>query len=440
MKRIALCIIAVIMTMTYSSCREGETELYDPLNIQSINYPSEQFESLWRSMATNYVMWDIDPTDWNAVHDEYYPKFKELDEKWKSYSNGESSEAVSTDELKELYESAFANLIDHHFSLKVFNYWGGPDETISSFGFSPGDQEIKRRDYYHDYYISAFKVYALSTSLEEMNDNIEKLPIVQHLRKLEAEGRASEIMYGCYNEMCVVSALIDGKIPYLYFSAFEITELLGSSNIGVEGTAEEQTFQAFCNFYKNILAEDENNIDGVILDLRENIGGILLDHRFLLGALVDQPIQAGWARYKVGLGMYDYGVWTPHIFYPGQAYRNDFSKPIVVISDIHSVSMAEITTMMAKELPNGYVVGERTYGGHGVLSDETYALYSGTFGSVDGPYYGYMSDHLVKTLDGEILEGIGISPDINMTFKKENLTGGNDTWMDRAITVVKTGN
>jgi hypothetical protein len=439
MKKITLCIIALIVTLTFSSCRKDETELYDPLNIQSFDTPSEQFESLWRAMATNYVMWDIDPTDWNAVHDEYYPKFLKLDEKWERYDNDESTEAISTDELAELYVSAFANLIDHHFSLRVYNYWGESEETTEYFNFSPGNQEIKQRDYYHDAYILAYKAYSSSTSLEEIDDKIENTSIVQHLRKLETEGRASQIMYGSTSDMCVISALIDGKTPYLYFSTFDISNLLNNSNIWVDGTAEAQTYQAFNNFYKNILTEDENSIDGVIIDLRENNGGILLDHRFLLGALVDQPIQAGWARYKAGLGMYDYSAWTPHIFYPGPYYRIGFSKPIVVISDINSVSMAEITTMMTKELPNGYVVGERTYGGHGVLSSETYALYSGTFGSKEGPYYGYLSDHLVKTLDGEILEGIGISPDINMTFKKEDLTGGNDTWMDRAITVVKTG-
>lgn len=37
---------------------------------------SSQFDYLWKCMSTGYVFWDVDETDWDAVYDEYMPKFQ----------------------------------------------------------------------------------------------------------------------------------------------------------------------------------------------------------------------------------------------------------------------------------------------------------------------------------------------------------------------------
>jgi C-terminal processing protease CtpA/Prc len=41
--------------------------------------------------------------------------------------------------------------------------------------------------------------------------------------------------------------------------------------------------------------------------------------------------------------------------------------------------------------------------------------------------------------DGQILEGIGITPDIPLTFNEADVTNGNDTWMDGAISYIHNG-
>jgi C-terminal processing protease CtpA/Prc len=102
--------------------------------------------------------------------------------------------------------------------------------------------------------------------------------------------------------------------------------------------------------------------------------------------------------------------------------------------------MAEVTSLAVRNIPNSCIIGERTTGAMGILGYEYSTYYSGTFGDEDGPHYCYMSDHLNRTLNGEVLEGIGVTPDISLKFNLAEVTEGNDTWMDRAISYIQNGN
>ena len=139
-KILLISLLAVIATL--SSCRKDEIDLLRPDEMLSYTTPSQQFNSIWCSMNQSYVFWDIDPTDWDAVYDEYYPKFKELDKQ----------EYVATKDLEALYSGAFKTIIDHHLLIEVFNQWADPNDSDDpgKLAFSPGNNEIQTRDYYHD--------------------------------------------------------------------------------------------------------------------------------------------------------------------------------------------------------------------------------------------------------------------------------------------------
>jgi hypothetical protein len=370
-------------------------------------------------MLTSYVMWDIDPTDWYAVYEEYRPAFEALDKQV----------YVATDDLQKLYEGAFKNLRDHHLSLKVWNLWMGPDETSHGFYIKPGVGEVVCRDYYHVNHLWH-------------RDSMEEQPVVAHLLQLEEQGKASEVKYGYFTSsdgsiIDVVSAVIEDRIPYFYFSGFALSELIpGRVEMDEEAYSALEAWECFRD---NVIERTDDEIDGVIFDLRGNGGGIIADQQYLLGLLIDEPLQASEARYKIGLGMYDYSPWMPFCFYPSENHREGFHKPIVALANIWSVSMAEQTSLAIRNLPNGIVIGERTFGGHGSLSTDFATYYSGTFGNENGPHYCYMANHAIRTVDGQILEGIGITPDIPLTFNEADVTNGNDTWMDRAISYIQNG-
>lgn len=108
-------LILALIALVFSGCRKeadyhpyiGET---DQLAYDSY---ATQFEFLWKCMSTGYVFWDVDPTDWDAVYDEYMPKFESLD------AQHEAGLEVTLEELNALYKGAVGGMKDHHMSFKV---------------------------------------------------------------------------------------------------------------------------------------------------------------------------------------------------------------------------------------------------------------------------------------------------------------------------------
>ena len=261
--------------------------------------------------------------------------------------------------------------------------------------------------------------------------------MVAWLKELQAQGRATDVKYGSVEDVVtVVSGLVDGCIPYIHISDFMLTQLLELAQNDYATQDVEDTFRAYESFKKNVLELDD--VKGVIIDLRENGGGYLNDEFYLLGLLIDKPVQMGWSREKSGLGRFDYSPWMPHTFYPGPEHRA-VDGPVVVVSDLYSVSMSEITTMLVKAMPNGCFIGERTFGGHGVISGDFEADYAGTFGESGNNHYGYLSSRTVKDYNGDILEGIGVFPDIEMSYAEGTFKGGKDSWLTRAVEYIHNG-
>lgn len=416
LKKIGIYMMITLTISLMGACREDELELNDPIDLLDYTTPSGQFEAIWQSMLTSYIMWDVDSTDWDAIYEEYMPKFEALDDQ----------EYVATSDMKTLYENIFKGIRDHHLSLHVYNYWAEPDEDASDFWILPYWTEVKSRNYYHEMHLNHC-------------DSMEDLPIVAHLRQLEKQGKASQIKYGYFTDerMDIVTALVDEGIPYIYFSGFSLSPLIKSSERDESATA---AYLALKNFQNNVLTLPDNQIEGVILDVRGNGGGYVADYKYLLGILIDKPLKILESRNKTGLGKYDYSVWTPYYYYPSDQHRTGFTKPIVVLADVNSASMAEVTSLAVRNIPNSCIIGERTTGAMGILGYEYSTYYSGTFGEEDGPHYCYMSDHLNRTVNGEVLEGIGVTPDISLKFNLAEVTEGNDTWMDRAISYIQNGN
>lgn len=202
--------------------------------------------------------------------------------------------------------------------------------------------------------------------------------------------------------------------------------------------------------YQNFLSliESVPDLKGIVVDTRENNGGSLADMYYLLSPLTSKPVTFGYTRTKNGMGRLDYTPWSPMILYPAssspdtalsqlQIKREIGNIPIVALADIYSISMAEMTPMAICALPNGCLIGERTWGGHGPLNNNLNDNYAGSFGNryfrVD------TSTSLTKNIDGHIYEGIGLTPDIEALYNKDEFLNGNDTQLERAIQYINTG-
>jgi len=171
---------------------------------------------------------------------------------------------------------------------------------------------------------------------------------------------------------------------------------------------------------------------------------------FLVGSLISSPLSIGYTRSKSGNGRLDYTPWAPAMVTP-KAGATAFTKPIVVLADGESVSMAELTTMALKQLPNTKVVGDTTWGATGPLTDNSvFNAGSFSFGKVysnietgASTYYGntYTSSVMFKYMDGKIYEGKGFPPDYTIKPTLQQVLVSNttvdDPQLDKAISLLQ---
>ena len=187
-------------------------------------------------------------------------------------------------------------------------------------------------------------------------------------------------------------------------------------------------------------------LKGVIIDLRNNNGGIMQDFQYVLGALIPS---GGYSFYKVrtkqGIGRYDYApamdfmyktLETPHTVVD--------TEPIVLLCNARSISMAEMSSAGVKSLPNGCLIGTRTWGALSSLSSEE-SSYSQLYASTVclqnfTSFYAYIPCLITFFPEEGILEGVGITPNIEIDLDVALLnTEHRDNQLERAIEYIVTG-
>ncbi|HIW09903.1 MAG TPA: hypothetical protein H9888_00230 [Candidatus Rikenella faecigallinarum] len=399
--------VALMLISGAVSCRRQAPELTNPNDLRvNTESPSQVFLAFWQGMNNSYGFWDIDPTDWDAVYDHYLPIFERLDTELATLPTTEERMG----RLQELYTEMCSKLIDHHLTLTFY------PETDSAFRISPGMLEAQSRDYAH-------QPQVINNTLRTVYEANKQA------------GRITDDVVGVYNDptgensMLAISYKIDGVI-YLHFTSFSFTGAIAND----PGNPAEQALR---NFQRLIL--ETPDIQGVIIDVRDNGGGYLSDMDELLAYLIDTPFQFAYTRVKSGLGRLDYGPWVPAVVTPAAQHRG-VEAPIVVLTNLYSVSMSELTAMAVSALPNGCVIGERSFGGTGPLAGDFTYSYNG---SVSNPAVQiYCATAMTKDINGQIHEGIGIVPDIEVlqdAAMEAQLANGVDLQLERALEYIRTG-
>jgi hypothetical protein len=74
---------ALLVSVFVLGCRQDAElqrpeDYYNMIPVDGTTRLSTVFEGFWHGMNNNYVFWDVDPTDWDAVYDTYKPKFEAL--------------------------------------------------------------------------------------------------------------------------------------------------------------------------------------------------------------------------------------------------------------------------------------------------------------------------------------------------------------------------
>lgn len=459
MKRI-LVFLAVLFVL--SSCRpyiEGDSEAASPSS--GYDFP-RIFEDFWNGMNRNYVYWDREPTSlwdpvlsqlpaetrdfilahpasfWDLMYDYYKPKFDELGVFADTFSPGYPAAAVKA---KGYFQEMTYGLVDGHFRISfdpegsffpaqnrflgntLTNDPVGANAVFSSSDLTENSADLTNLDLSNPAGPTGyFSTYNFKDQVFNKYMTITDSVIVGP-KELE------DMLAGPWK---IIVGKIDhsagGFIAYIftnycYFqNAFDDT----SNVYTVQGGKVKTVIDTFFGLLK------DTNVKGVIVDVRGNMGGNPADNTFLFGRMIDQPLTFAYSRSKSGEGRLDYSPWTPVRIIPAPATEKRLANtgiPIALLADRGTFSGAEFHTMIVKAMPNGRVVGEKTNGSASNTVDSL--IYNGGAFNV-GPVVSRVAGSVVqyRCADGNIYEGFGIPPDIDVPMDRsewENFFGGTKT-------------
>lgn len=442
--------LAALLVLSAASCRKesGVSKMVNPNDRVCSSYAS-QFEAVWQGMDQGYTFWADDTVDWDARYAAFRPVFESFD----------TMAYVSQAAYQAAYDGLFEGLLDHHL-MGIFFAPGGNGKLAV---VSPGSN-----DYAHT-----------TNAYAERERELEVLRNRSDLVKYVGFDQSVDPKYGIEvpgTYFALIKGRHDGEmIAYFRFTNFYLSELIQNRDnlyYQISALAPIKAFYGTANGTGMTAYGYANNdsVVGIVFDLRGNGGGHTSDLAPFVGSLSQGNNVVGYTRVKDGFGRLDYSPWAAYsIGCPKDHLVSP--KPVVALVDINSVSCAELATMLVKGMPNGTVIGERTYGAVGaLLPNSSYShdmFYNGCMGEYElytdfqqygylgydeltriyqsqykgvFPFYVYTSTFNMVDRDYRQVEGVGVQPDIEVLFDRNRLWNDKvDVQLNRAITFIKTG-
>jgi len=373
-------------------------------NVENITPPSQYpitsyssiFEGFWNGVNNNYVFWSIDTVDWDKMYTRYQPKFAKLS----------VNDPYADQQAVKYFEEMTSNLIDSHFNLSF--YYSGNQ-------FSPAEhRKAKLLKEYPDSLGVLLPPGFFTQSIYSILDSTTAMAGVDTL----SDGYP----------MAAVTGTFLGEVLYFYCNSFSFSDTISTQN----------TLPVLNKFLQNInIAETNPSYKGIIIDVRNNRGGSVDHLSTILGQMLQKPLKIGETRTKVGNGRLDYSPWMPAKINPPSGSLN-YTKPLIVIADHFSVSLAEVFAMTAKAMPNGLFIGETTWGANGPLTTNSETnggqFTVGELTSQQKPYMDvYTSSAQFRYLNGESYEGKGVPPDVWVPITLKDLNNGVDAPLFTAL-------
>lgn len=248
-------------------------------------------------------------------------------------------------------------------------------------------------------------------------------------------------------------ALFRNNIVYLTFDSFSLTAYLDEeecanrfpdpdTNTEIMIQQVRSVWEKWFNTVQDL--HKKGQLKGVIVDIRSNGGGYMNDFKYVLGSMLPSGgFSVGSTRYKRGIGRYDYSPLSPLRLSTLEKAHETITEPVVVLANCNSLSMAEMTSLVTKVMPNGTLIGKTTQGGlcglHSNPQDYPFN-YSGIIGEANKtPIYLYLPSMAFADHEGKFLDGVGVTPDIDVDLDTDLLDDGRDTQLERAVQFLNTG-
>jgi hypothetical protein len=363
-------------------------DISNPVSDQPPATFGQVFDDFWNKMSVNYLYWDIDTTDWNAMRSRYKPVFDQL----------QLSDPADQARSVGYFRAMTDGLTDHHYSIS-FTLPQLKDSTVN-----PAVDRILRDPNFRGLY-----------SFIGLDENYLDPGYIYGSDKTTNPGQTLTTLCGT----------IHGNILYFACNQFALYQSFHATTTNTVQTSLNYLFSRLQN---------PTGLKGLIIDVRDNQGGAVDDLGFLAGRLIDKPLSFGYSRYKSGNGQLDYTPWVTATVQP-QTGAQAFTQPILILADRYSASMAEILTMALHVLPQCRTIGETTFGATGPLAEN--ALYNDGGFDVPGFLSVQTSSTEFKYIDGKSYEGKGFPPDYPVAFSLSAINAGDDPQLDKALSLLQ---
>ncbi|MFC1898099.1 S41 family peptidase [Candidatus Cloacimonadota bacterium] len=197
--------------------------------------------------------------------------------------------------------------------------------------------------------------------------------------------------------------VLPGNIGYVFLSDFHQNYLMNE-------------FPGILNYLKNTI--------GIIIDIRQKRGGDYQNVEAVVTRFMTEPLE------RPNLYFLDELISLPP-FQPQGPFT--YTNPVAVLINGSTFSAGEITTEILKQLPNVTAIGDTTGGGGGAGSDSgdyksKFRLPSGKLISIPTGYF--------ERYNGELIEWLGVPPDIYVEQTEEDINNGIDNVLEYAIDLI----
>ena len=160
-------------------------------------------------------------------------------------------------------------------------------------------------------------------------------------------------------------------------------------------------------------------VHGLIIDLRGNPGGFLsVVHTVTKHLLTEKTLVSSW-KFR-----------NRRVEYSFDSARDAYPGPVVVLIDACSTSSSEYFAGSMQAIKRAVIVGERSPG---------YLLIANWKKLLNGTSFMYAFAQPIMP-DGNVIEGNGVVPDIEVRLDREALLEGKDSQLEAAVNYIKTKN
>jgi carboxyl-terminal processing protease len=383
----------------------------------------ESFEKVWTTIRDKH--WQKNPAglDWQAIHAEFFPRIVN---------------AKSDDEALAIMREMLARLKQTHFGIfpaAVYNDVEGEGGGDGSAGINVRVLDGKAVVTDLDPASSAERAgvkrgwIVVSANGKPLHPVIEKLKSDPAIHELALERAVQARLTGSVGETIKI-AFLDGANAQV-MRDLELRPERGqtarfgnlppmhvffeSKKLGSTGYIRFNMFLDLVRVMGNFADAVQGcmQCDGLIVDLRGNPGGIGGMAMGMAGWLVDKPDQ------RLGT-MYMRDATLNFVINP----RVDvFAGPVAVLVDGSSASTSEIFAEGLKDLGRARVFGTKTAAA---------ALPSIFERLPNGDGFQYATANYISA-GGKPLEGLGVTPDVEVKLTRQGLLAGHDAVLDAAL-------